>query len=376
MASKEMTGKRKIMSFQPFSLFNNGGGPRILRRLVEGREDEVVFLSLVWKVPKSTKPYHQISHVMIPPHRSWLRSFVRTFVFYLRDNVMRGYNIRRIQARVAREKFDVLHILDHSGYSDVLSEQMAQRNIPIWASFHDHFNTTGSSREITESLWKKASKRMVISEEMGQYYGELFGKQDYTIVTDGLKPSEVSPSKTTMDPKNFTIYFGGLVHLDYYEILEAFCKGLEKLQSQEGVKIKLILRGTQKLAFLNDSPLEVDYRPFSIDTEELRLEMDASDILYLPIKFNDADFYKYSFSTKLVGYLGACGNIFYHGPADAAAAQFLLRNNCGVISDTLQPDKIITDLKKAIDNFTYSENAKKVAREEFQLKIMQDRFFA
>lgn len=371
-----MTGKRKIMSFQPFSLFNNGGGPRILRRLVEGREDEVVFFSLVWKAPKSTAPYNQISHVLIPPHRSWMRSFVRTFVFYLRDKVMRNFNIRRIQAEVAKQKFDILHVLDHSSYSDILSEQMKQRNIPIWASFHDHFNTTGSSREITEALWTKASKRMVISEEMGQYYGELFGKRDYIIVTDGLKPSEVSPVKTSMDPKNFTIYFGGLVHLDYYEIFEAFFRGLEQFQKEENVKIRLILRGTQKLAFLNENLIDVDYRPFSIDTEELRLEMDASDILYLPIKFNDEDFYKYSFSTKLVGYLGACGNIFYHGPADAAAAKFLQRNNCGVISDTLEPSRIINDLKKAIGNFAYSENAKKVAREEFQLKIMQDRFFA
>ena len=369
-------GKRKILSFQPFSLFNNGGGPRILRRLVEGREDEVVFFSLVWKVPKSTAPYQQISYMLLPPHRSWLRSFVRTFVTYLRDRVMRQFNIRRIQARVAREKFDILHVLDHNSYSDILTEQMKQRNIPIWASFHDHFDTTGSNRGITESLWKNASKRMVISEEMGRYYGELFGKQDYTIVTDGLKPSEVSPAKTTMDPKNFTIYFGGLVHLDYYEIFEAFCKALDMLQKQEGAKIKLILRGTQRLSFLNGSDLDVDYRPFSIDSEVLRLEMDASDILYLPIKFNDADFYKYSFSTKLVGYLGACGNIFYHGPADAAAAQFLERHNCGVISDTLEPSKIIVDMKKATGNFSYSENAKKVAREEFQLKIMQDRFFA
>ncbi len=376
MAEQKVRDKKIILSFQPFSIIGTGGGARILRRLVEGRESELIFFSFVYRISKNESRYNEEQYVLIPAHRRWMRSFLRNLAIFFRSTLLHGLNTRRIQSKVSKLDFDILHVLDHSLYSNVLIQAALKRNIPIWASFHDHFMSTGSFPHISKEVWIHASKRMVISHEMGQHYSELFGTREYIIVTDGLKPEEISPAKSEIHSGELSIYFGGLLHLDYYELFEKFCKTLEILSKEENMKISLILRGTQKLSFLNDSSLEIDYRPFSIDTELLRLEMNESDILYLPIKYTDKEFYLYSFSTKMIGYLGASGNIFYHGPKEAAAARFLEKNGCGLVCDSLDPEIIMKDIKALMANTTYSSRAKQVANESFQLKDMQERFFA
>ncbi len=375
MAEKETVKKRIILSFQPFSVYGNGGGPRIMRRLVEGRESEVIFFSFSFKKDKLNEHPNEIKYILFPPHKTWMRSFVRTFFTFLRNKVFLAYNIRRSRAIVSKLSFDVMHILDHSFYSSILLPLAIKKKVPVWVSFHDHFISTQSNSEVTRDLWLNASKRMVISPEMGEHYSELFGKRDYMIVTDGLKPYEIAGPKPQINRKQIKVYFGGLLHFDYYELFRKFSITLGEMALRDNVEIEIILRGTQKLNFLDESLLKVDYRPFSIDHELLANEMNEADILYLPIKYNDPTFYKYSFSTKMIGYLGASGNIFYHGPEDAAAARFLLKNDCGVICDSLDEKEILVKFEQSISDNKYSVNAKAVALRDFQMKMMQDRFF-
>lgn len=375
MAKQEVGRKRTILCFQPFSVYGNGGGPRIMRRLVEGREDEIIFFSFAFRYPAKGENPREVPYVLFPAHKDWMRSFLRTFFYYLRHTVFYKYNMRRVNAIVSKLKFDVLHVLDHSFYSNLLLPIAKERGVPVWVSFHDHFNTTSSQTEVTRDLWNIAEKRMVISHEMGRHYSELFGEQPYLIVSDGLKPEEISPVMKEARKDSISVYFGGLLHVDYYELFENFAKALELFAKEQNKSVTLILRGTQKLSFLNESSFKIEYRPFSINTEELRLEMNEAEILYLPMKYNDKDFYKYSFSTKMIGYLGASGNIFYHGPADSAAAIFLEKNKCGVICDSLDPKQILPAINETLKDFSYSLNAKKVASEDYKLANMQDRFF-
>lgn len=375
MAKEELIGKRRILSFQPFSVLGNGGGPRILRRLVEGREDEVVFFSFADSKKVVPSKIKEIPFILYPIQRSWMRSFLRTFFFNIRHRVLFNSHIKRLKNEVSKLDFDVLHILDHSIYSGALLDVAKAKNVPVWVSFHDHFKSTASSGIVTGELWKYSSKRMVISDEIGKHYSELYGAKDYIIVTDGLKQNEISPAKNSFSTNTLKVYFGGLLHLEYYELFESFHKALELFSKNKNRKVSLILRGTQNLDFLNNSKLEIEYRPFSIDNEVLRLEMNDADLLYLPIKYTDVEFYLYSFSTKMIGYLGASGNIFYHGPKEAAAAIFLEKNNCGIICDSLNIDEIESCLQKSLSEFTYSENAKKIAHERFEMGKMQEMFF-
>jgi len=191
-----------------------------------------------------------------------------------------------------------------------------------------------------------------------------------------LKLNEISPSKLYINKGEINIYFGGLLHIEYYPLFKSFCMALDILSRNEGVKISLVLRGTQKVDFLKNCSFDIEFRPSILDNDILKKEMNEADILYLPIKYSDEYFYKYSFSTKMVGYLGASGNIFYQGPMDAAAAKFLQKNDCAVICDSLDPSVIIEKLKIVIGSNIYSLAAKKVAHEQFLLKNMQQLFIS
>lgn len=366
--------KTNILSFQPFSISGNGGGSRIIRRLVEGKESEIHYISLL-SIPNVKPGNNETIYTLFPSHRKWMRSLLRKFFIFLRYQFLFKYNAKKIQSKVNEMDFEILHFMDHGNYSNVLLTTAKEKKAKIWVSFHDHFSTTGSSFNLTQNLWNQSDKRMVISEELGIEYAKLFGDKDFLIVTDGLKANEITPAKPQFNSDVVKIYFGGLLHLDYYNLFESFCSTLESYALQNHKKVCLILRGTQHLSFLNDSKLQIEYRPFSIDNQILKNDLDEADILYLPIKFNDYDFYKFSFSTKMIGYLGASGNIFYHGPSDSAAARFLLDNNCSVICDSLEQSQILDSINKVLISASYSENSKKVAFEKFQLEKMQALFF-
>ncbi|MCW3094232.1 MAG: hypothetical protein JWP81_5301 [Ferruginibacter sp.] len=377
MAEEKVKGSQIVLSFQNFSIADNGGGSRILRRLIEEKQENVLFFSVVdGRITKIDSSYKEIKLGLFPSQRKWMRSYLRDISYFLRNTIFFHYNKWRIQSQVEMLHFDVLHIVDHGNYSNILTEWAVKKNIPIWASFHDHFKTTGGFKYVSRDLWKFATKRMVISKEMGALYSDLFGEEPYSIVTDGLKELEISSSKSLAKSDRLTIYFAGLIHIAYYPLFKSFCSALEILLKQKDIKISFILRGTQKLEFLNACSFDIDYRPFTLDNDMLKEEMNGSDVLYLPIMYKNEYFYKYSFSTKMVGYLGASGNVFYHGPGEAAAANFLERYKCGVICDSLEPTVILEKLLMCISDSSYSSTAKKVAEEHFSLKNMQQLFWA
>lgn len=367
-----------LLSYQPFSIEGNGGGARIIRRLIDGRENMVIFISLVdSKSSALSSKYNQLEFVLYPSSKKWVRSFIRTVYNTFRNKFLFPLNAYFIQKKILGLKFKILHVVDHGKYSDVLSKICLRNEIPIWVSFHDHFNTSGASFNKTQNLWRISTKRMVISEEMGNLYCHLFGMKDYLIITDGLKELEISSVHISKIDKTLAIYFGGLLHIDYYPLFKAFCEALNLLNQEKQLEITLILRGTQKLLFLGKLNFKIEYRDFCLDTNILKNEMEECDIFYLPIKYTSPDFYKYSLSTKMIGYLGSSGNIFYHGPSDSAAAKLLAIYNAGQICDSLNPDFILESLKKVIrSHFEYSSNAKNLARNKFLLKDKQQLFWS
>jgi hypothetical protein len=175
----------------------------------------------------------------------------------------------------------------------------------------------------------------------------------------------------------YEIYFAGLLHIAYYPLFKVVHESLKVVSEDLGIQFVFTLRGTQKLDFLiNSSNLNYEYRPFSLDTIMLKKEMDKADILYLPIMFDNEFFYKYSLSTKLIGYLGSAGNILYHGPKDSAACNLLLDNKAAFCCNSLLQTDMIYQIKKMLsDDENVSSNAKKLARSDFDLYDAQNRFW-
>jgi len=88
------------------------------------------------------------------------------------------------------------------------------------------------------------------------------------------------------------------------------------------------------------------------------------------------DFYLYSLSTKMIGYLGASGTMLYHGPGDSAACNLLRKGQAAACCISLVTDDMVKVILQLInDRNEYSANAKKVAYTEFNFDTIQKRFW-
>lgn len=366
----------KILSYHPFSLYANGGGNRILRRLYEGHEADVI--SLVVEASAEKLIAGKMLEIIVyakPVINPWARWKLRNVLTWLRTTTFKKYTISKIQKQAAKINYDTLHVINHGVFSAALCEGAFVNTKPLWVSFHDHYKEVKSPEEDTKILWVTADRRLVISEELGQHYQQIFGNKPYEIITDGVNPGEITiPIKTIY--KQITIYFAGLLHITYMPLFNAFANAIDVLSRQGGYSFKLILRGTQNLKFLNNRSFETEYRQVTFNDKELKDELDEATILYLPIKFTSPYFYLYSLSTKMVGYLGAPGTILYHGPGDSAAFKLLKKKNAAVCCTSLNIDELTKTISIALNqDKEIALNAKILANDQFNMQTIQQRFW-
>ncbi|PKV75523.1 hypothetical protein BD749_0465 [Pontibacter ramchanderi] len=365
----------KLLSYQPFSLYSNSGGSRILRRLYQGYESQVNSLVLeanYWTAPKGLILERTVA--ASPQGHKYYRWYVRTCVTWLREKKFRLRNINRVQKEAANIEHDIIHVINHGPFSGALCKSRIRLKKQLWVSFHDHFSTTGSTQDDARELWKQADRRLVISNALGVEYSRLFGYRNFEIITDGVKKEELSIVNPELNDE-LVIYFAGLLHLEYLPLFKALAEALDLLVRQ-GLKIKLVLRGTQQVSFLKNRLFAVEYKSVSFDEKELKEELDAAAILYLPIKFSPSEFSLYSLSTKMVGYLSSSGAILYHGPENGAACLLLQETGSAECCTSLN----VQDLTKAILSLinhrqVLSENAKHLAERQFNILDIQKRFW-
>lgn len=365
----------KLLSFQPYSLYTSGGGSRILRRLFEGHESQISSLAVVIrKVDDNKGEIPETVVYTFPILRKWMRSYLRLVVTWLAEYLFLPVTRFKLVRKVKTIPHDIIHIISHG---PILSTYCNDRICPgkiVWVSFHDHFSSTKCTFKVTNDLWNRADRRLVISPEIGLEYSRLFGIKKYEIITDGILKSEISfPLVSPQSPK--IIYFAGLLHIDYYPLFLSLADALDSLSNKE-ISFKFILRGTQELDFFRNRTFSVEYRPFSLNEIELKEELDMATILYLPLMFSNANFYLYSLSTKLIGYLGGSGTIFYHGPNESAAYKLLQHTNSAICCTSIKVIDIVESLKRILNGPNeVADNAKIIARHQFNLEEIRKRFW-
>ncbi|NDP22507.1 MAG: glycosyltransferase [Paludibacter sp.] len=363
----------KLLSLCP--LYQNGGASRLLRRLYEGRESQIITLAIRANSIKPQKgKISEIDLPIYPLQQKWMRWKFRSISTYLRDEFFFNYNSKRILNTVKKIEFDTIHVINHGVYCNSFYDKKYLDNKKIWVSFHDHYRLC-SSVEDAKFLWNIADRRLVISEDLAKEYEKTFGKKKYEIITDGVDIAELSVPVKSNPKVPQIIYFAGLLHIDYYSLFKVLADALD-LMSIEEKRFKLILRGTQELPLLTNRKFEVEYRKNFITDIEIKEELDQAAILYLPIKFSSPDFYLYSLSTKLVSYLGGSGAILYHGPEDAVACNLLKKNNAAGICITLNVNDLVTQIKNTLEKtIEISEAAIKLVNHSFDLTVIQKRFW-
>ncbi len=365
----------KILSYQSFSLYANGGGNRILRRLYQGHEHDVVSLAIEAGYYKSiTGAIEEKIIPASPRRRPWMKWRSRDIATWIREKPLKQYTMNRIRQEFRAIDCDVVHIMSCGPWSTALCNEEVLDGRELWISAHDHFSTTQCPFKDASLLWNRADRRLVISPELGNEYQHLFGHLPYELVTDGVLENEISaPADALHEP--FIIYFAGLLHIEYIPLFRVLADALDLL-TKKGLSFNLVFRGTQQLPFLKDRSFKTTYLPVSLDNVVLKKDLDAASILYLPIKFVDPDFYRFSLSTKMVGYLGAPGSILYHGPHDSAAGRLLRETRSAISCNSLEAAEMVTSILYLInEKNSISSNAKELVRNRFSLEGIQKRFW-
>ncbi len=363
----------KILSIQPASLYQNGGMGRLLRRLYKGHEKDIIGLYVNNDSSMKKGEIKEIAISAFPIHRPWMRWKLRGFFKWLRESIFCDFTKNKLKRVVSKTEFDVLHIINYGPFFGVIGDEKLLINKQLWTSFHDHFSLCSSYND-AQKLWNLSNRRLMISQELGEEYQRVFGYKEFELITDGVSQEEITIPKA-INQDSVTIYFSGLLHLDYYPLFKVLIEALDILIDQ-GYSFKLIIRGTREIKFLKPQKIEIDYRVDFISDAEIKKELDMADILYLPIKFTKPDFYLYSLSTKMISYLGAAGKILYHGPSDSAACNLLRKNDAAVSCVSLDVEEMVNKLKEIIniDN-KLSQNAKELAKSKFELNSIQKLFW-
>lgn len=346
-----------------------------MRRLYQGHEAQVTSLAVEGISSKQKHgPVNERVVYAMPVTRKWMRWHLRTLIIFLREKKFVELTKRRIRRVAAQIPCDVIHIVHHGPFADALcTEEFSAK--ALWVSFHDHFKTTYCTFSNSSDLWNRADRRLVISDELGKHYQQAFGNKPYDLITDGVYADEITYPGADDTSQPFEVYFAGLLHLGYLPLFEVLADALDKL-SADGLSFKVILRATQNLPFLNNRLFQTEYRGITLNDEELKAELNSADILYLPIKFTEADFYLYSLSTKMVGYLGAPGCILYHGPSDSAAYSLLYNGGAASCCVTSNVDELIISILDAIKNKQkFSVQAKSLAQNRFDMLAIQNKFW-
>ncbi|MXV17451.1 glycosyltransferase [Hufsiella ginkgonis] len=366
----------KILSFQPVSLYQNGGASRVLRRLYAGRESQVTSLGIVTgKILPQQGELPETVITAFPAHRYWMRWKARDLFTWAREKLFKNLTVNRLRRAASGDKSDVLHMVQHGPFCTALCTNDILRDKQLWVSFHDHFSLTGGTFADTKRLWTQADRRLAISVELGEEYRRLFGDKEFEIITDGVLAGELSPPRLPGESDApLVVYFSGSLHLEYYPLFEVLVAAMEVLCKQ-GMALKLVLRGTQQLSFLENKAFITEYRTSFISDEAIKAEMDEVTILYLPIKFSPPEFYLYSLSTKMVSYLGSSGAILYHGPAGSAAGKMLDIANAAVSCNTLDVNDMVNAISALVQNRSVSANAGKLACERFDLEAIRKQFW-
>ena len=371
-----------IAFIQPFHLRSAGGGPRILRALLDCQHPPTMSVATSLVRPTNLEQ----GEVWLPPRPSFRRLESTRFQKYLTG--LESWFQPRFESALLKllraHSVQAMHLIPH-GYDIVGEINVAIANrIPFFLNVHDELSYTAIGHPHIDKMmtslqqgWSEAQGIFVISEEIGEEYCLRYGRRDYIVVTDGLK--SVAETPQPRPAHSLRIYFMGLFHHRYGTNLRALLDALKLVRSQNP---NWEISVTCRCDFINvpilpdDVPVSV--LPFAPESE-VQKDMLSADMLYQPLPF-DADavmFGKFSLSTKMVTYIGSGLPILYHGPEDTAANHLLKRHQAAITCTTLDPRVIAGQLIEATEHSgdAIVQNALTLAREQFLLKDQQARFW-
>jgi glycosyltransferase involved in cell wall biosynthesis len=370
-----------IAFFQHFGLRGRGGGARILRSLIDCEHPPAISIHLF---PSEIEERSSVEEILLPirPHLGKFEDFRYSQYVWLLDGVYRRSYENKLKRLLIERGVRMMVITPHR-YEVVPAVHVAQElKIPFAFYVQDDLAYVSNKHLLLKEMlaanaegWRNASVRFVISREIGEEYSRRYGQREFLIVTDGLRKIAAAPKPIV--EKSLRVYFMGLYHFSYNPNLRAFLETLKILRAElPDWKIEFTAR-CGRIHFEPDQEIKVTILPYATE-REVEQDLESADLLYMPLPFSAAAqaMSRFSLSTKLVTYLGSGIPILYHGPEDAAANRLLEDAQAAIRLNTNEPQamaKILLNGLKCRNEIV--ENALKLARERFDLKVQQKTFW-
>ena len=371
-----------LVSVQSFGVADPGGGPRILRALLEDAGRDVLSVVTGLNAPAGNG---RVPEVYLP-----LRPRVPKLDGSRFGALAHGLELpfgrvatRRLEAVMRDAGATAVHCVAHGGEFWPAHRAARRLGLPFLLSVHDdlRYLRAGTPR-VRETLdrmgavWREADERFVVSDAIGREYGARWGERPFRIVTDGLRDQEIYASPRPRSDDTLRMYFAGLFHTRYAANLRSLVGGLERAAAAHpNRQVALTLR-CGSVRGLPESAIETSVLPFAPEVE-VRRDLDRADLLWLPLMFEpeSRDMIRFSLSTKLVTYLGSGLPILYHGPAEGAAFELLSRHDAAVFATEPGPDSVVQALDSLDRSPSTAANALRLARASFRLEAQRATFW-
>jgi glycosyltransferase involved in cell wall biosynthesis len=367
---------------QPFGAAAQNGGARIIRSLAVDAPLECSSLCTALE----GAPFQTTMREDTIPSRFSVPRLDRTRFRGCLDMLLAPASeplfIRRVERHLDKLGVTRAHLTAHGDDFWPVYKACYHLGIPVTVAVHDDFtpylrpeSRRAAAYTKLEAVWNGSERRIVISSAMGQFYEDRFGQKGFEVITDSLETIENSPHSHSAEP--LTVYFMGSMHMSYRDNFSTLCEALRLYANRSGHKIRLIVRGASPQVTTDGIDLEV--RPWAGEDSVLRDMKDAS-LLYLPLPFdpNYENFVKYSFSTKLISYLGSGLPILYHGPRQSAVADSLVASNAALLVCEFSRESIVRALESSTveSRRTVATNALAMAERDFRASVVKDRFWS
>jgi len=368
---------------QPFGINSPGGGPRILRSLLDDAPAPFVSVCTSLRRPDDFDASYEV-HLPIRPYLGRVEHTRLSGPLSVLTRLAAPWFMQRLRALFKERGVTRVHAIPHGLDFWYAFEVAREMGLPYVLTVHDDMTYNLHDRVyLTEAMrrlatvWRESDGRMVISDAMGRAYNERYGKRPYTVVTDGL--TDVAPDVCPREPERLNVYFMGSVHLSYEANFQSMLDALNRVARQRpDDDVRFTVRGGMPFD-LREGAAPLDVLDWGTQ-DDIEADLAEADLLYFPLPFtpeHDA-FVRYSLSTKMVTYLGSGRPILYHGPDVAAAARLLDTNDAGLLACTNDVDtlaSIVTSVDPDhLDAIT--RGGLRLARNQFLLRDQRSRFWS
>jgi glycosyltransferase involved in cell wall biosynthesis len=378
----------KFAFYQPFSLGEMNGGSKILRSVAEHSPIPVISLCSAYRLQK---PQWQGGREMLLPFRPTLGRIDRSRFFRLGYHLEEWYRSRfqrKLEAWIAGEGITHLHITPHH-FGDFIAAHQACKKTQTHClvSIHDDYRHTASGKKYALKhenklghLWQQADVRFVITRQLGDEYNNRYGKAIYHVHTDGCRT--FPPPQLKAAPACVNVFYMGLFIPYYRQNFDCLLEALGKAHEQSmGTKtFKLILRTEGYQPTHVPAGVAVEARGFT-SPDIVERELQEADLVYLPLPFANewSNLNRFSLSTKMVSYLHSGIPILYHGPAQAAAYEYLKENKCALHWLDLEANpaaqKLLDSFGDSKPRIGLSTAARQVAVRDFDAETLRHQFW-